>query len=161
MLERRTTAVAALLLLTLCGCTGWSSEPEESASRTTSTRSTPGRELPSGVPLVPGAITLLQSELVGEYSHYPQGRWQIRVLPHRPVAHPTGSLAAAEKELTDAGYRLLGRSTALSPVPELWMTHAGTTVLVRSSARLPRLLEYTVTRSFRECERSYCDGAAD
>ena len=160
MLERRTTAVAALLLLTLCGCTGWSSEPEESASRTTSTRSTPGRELPSGVPLVPGAITLLQSELVGEYSHYPQGRWQIRVLPHRPAAQASQSLAAAEEELTDAGYRLLGRSTALSPVPELWMTHAGTTVLVRSSARLPRLLEYTVTRSFRECERSYCDAAA-
>ena len=159
MLERRTTAVAALLLLTLCGCTGWSADAEEAASRTTSTRSTPGRELPSGVPLVPGAITVLQSELVAEYSRYPQGRWQLRVLPHHPVAHAAESLGAAERELAEAGYVMLGRSDALAPVPELWMTRAGTTVLVRTSTHLPRLLDYTVTRSFRECERSYCDGA--
>ena len=156
MLDRRTTGAAALLLLALCGCTAWSADAEEGASRSTSV---PGRELPSGVPLVPGAITVLQSELVAEYSRYPQGRWQLRVLPHHPVAHAAESLAAAERELAEAGYVMLGRSDALAPVPEMWMTRAGTTVLVRTSTHLPRLLDYTVTRSFRECERSYCDGA--
>jgi len=155
MLDGRGTALAALLLLALCGCTGWSEDSGETSSA--STTSTPGRELPSGVPLVPGAITLLRSEIIAEYSRYPQGRWQVRVMPHHAVAHADDSLGVAERELVAAGYRLLGRSDARSPVPELWMTRAGTTVLVRTSAHLPRLLEYTVTRSFRECERSYCD----
>jgi hypothetical protein len=155
MLDRcRDAGVAVLLLLTIGGCTVPAGRapaaPRELPAALAPT------ELPDGVPLAPGSVTIVTAGLVGEFSRFPRARWMARVLAP-PVAGSVDALAIAEGELAAAGYRPLGSGPGASPLPELWMERAGTTVVVRAPTGMPRLLEYTVTRSYSECARSYCD----
>ena len=160
MLERprsRCAAAAVVVALALCGCTAPWSAPETPAVREASAAVAANASLPTGVPLVAGSVTVVKADLIGEFSRFPQARWVVRVLG-QPVLHSSVALENAQRTLVDAGYQVIGRSDNSPTTPaELWMARAGTTVLVQTSAEMPWLLDYTVTRSFTECARSYCD----
>ena len=155
----RGAGVVALVLAlspSLAGCTAPAPDSAPATTRELPATRLASQALPSGVPLTPGTATLVRSELVGEFSRFPRARWVVRVLTE-PVADASEALGGAERELRASGYQRLGDGGDASPLHQLWMERAGTTVVVRTSAGMPRLLEYTMTRSYTECARSYCD----
>ena len=138
----RLLAVGVLACATLSACTP-AAEPEPR-----STSAAAAALLPVGVPLVPGGTAVLSSSIAGEFSRFPQGRWELRVLA-LPPAEGGLPIAAAVQALRHAGFEPEGRATVRTCAGvEVRMTRAGTQVRVRSARGTPGVLEYSVTRAY-------------